>query len=274
VPVKSKPQSRIIFLTHESASSRLLAETLANTVGLAGIAVESRWDNRFKHHLRRFIGERLFAQLQSLITLVRHGNLERRIRMIEGRLKNQSIHDLQERLGRRNFSWPPGVSMFKTTHINSEANYKWCQNLNPDLLILFGVSILQKPMISLPKTGAINVHTALLPEYRGPWPEFWQAFNEDFDTAGVTIHVVTEQLDRGDIILQKPSHPSHGMNPYQIRALNMMTANQILPIAAQAFLNKEISPMPQQDPKIPIHRLVDITRDKRLELIMKLGLRV
>jgi hypothetical protein len=42
--MKSNPQSRIIFLTHESAAASLLAETLAGTVGISGIVVESRWD--------------------------------------------------------------------------------------------------------------------------------------------------------------------------------------------------------------------------------------
>ena len=272
--MKSNSQSRIIFLTHESAAARLLAETLAGTVGISGIVVESRWDNRFKRHLRRLAGEQVFAHLYSIFTLFRHGNLERRMRLIEGQLKNQSIRELQERLGRRKFSWPAGVSIIKTTQMNNKATYKWCRNLNPDLLILFGVSILREPMMSLAKNGAINVHTALLPEYRGPWPEFWQVYNEDYDTAGVTIHKVDKQLDCGDIILQKPSHPNRGMNPYMIRILNISVANQLLPKAAHAFLNGEITPQPQKEPINPVHRLSDITRDKRLELLMKLGYRI
>jgi hypothetical protein len=129
--MKSNSQSLIIFLTHESGAARLLAETLAGTVGISGIVVESRWNNRFKHRLRQMTGDQLFEHLYSIFTLFRHGNLERRMRLIEGQLKNQSIRELHERLGRRKFSWPAGVSIFKTTQMNNKATYKWRNHAAP-----------------------------------------------------------------------------------------------------------------------------------------------
>ena len=51
-------------------------------------------------------------------------------------------------------------------------------------------------------TYAFNVHPSLLPRYRGPNPFFWVLMNGEHET-GVTVHYLTEELDKGDIVLQK-----------------------------------------------------------------------
>ncbi|NLG33308.1 MAG: GNAT family N-acetyltransferase, partial [Syntrophomonadaceae bacterium] len=50
--------------------------------------------------------------------------------------------------------------------------------------------------------GAINIHGALLPEYRGANPIQWAILNEE-NVTGVTMHYMTEQFDAGDIVAQR-----------------------------------------------------------------------
>jgi methionyl-tRNA formyltransferase len=47
----------------------------------------------------------------------------------------------------------------------------------------------------------LNVHPSVLPAYRGPTPLFWQ-FREGEHETGVTLHVIEEKLDAGDIVAQ------------------------------------------------------------------------
>ena len=50
---------------------------------------------------------------------------------------------------------------------------------------------------------AVNLHPALLPRYRGPCPIIWMLYNEEVNTfGGVTLHVMSSELDQGDIIAQ------------------------------------------------------------------------
>lgn len=49
--------------------------------------------------------------------------------------------------------------------------------------------------------GMLNIHPSLLPAYRGPSPLFWQYRDGRLET-GVTVHVVTEELDAGPIVRQ------------------------------------------------------------------------
>ncbi|AKB43077.1 methionyl-tRNA formyltransferase [Methanosarcina vacuolata] len=76
------------------------------------------------------------------------------------------------------------------------------KKLNIDLIINQANLILKKEFLDVPKIGCINRHSALLPKYRGQLAPFWAYLNKETET-GVSIHFVEEQIDSGDIIVQK-----------------------------------------------------------------------
>ena len=74
-------------------------------------------------------------------------------------------------------------------------------DLKPDLLISirFG-QILQCPTISIPRLGVINLHSGLLPTYRGVMASFWSLLNGE-SQLGTTLHWVTDsKIDSGQVI--------------------------------------------------------------------------
>ena len=58
------------------------------------------------------------------------------------------------------------------------------------------------PLIELPERGCLNVHGALLPEYRGIMPSFWMLANDE-KRAGVSIFFVNEDIDAGELCGQR-----------------------------------------------------------------------
>lgn len=73
----------------------------------------------------------------------------------------------------------------------------------PDLIVVVAYGkILPKELLEIPKHGVINVHASLLPKYRGAGPIQWAILNGEKET-GITIMQVIEELDAGDILLQK-----------------------------------------------------------------------
>ena len=72
----------------------------------------------------------------------------------------------------------------------------------PDLMIVatFDKKI-PSDVIQIPRLGAINIHSSFLPAYRGACPEFWVMRNGAQET-GVSIHLLNEEFDKGDIIVQ------------------------------------------------------------------------
>jgi methionyl-tRNA formyltransferase len=77
------------------------------------------------------------------------------------------------------------------------------QEFHPDLIVVaaFG-QILPKGILDLPRHGCLNVHTSLLPRYRGAAPIQAALLNGDSET-GVTIMKMDEGLDTGDIVSQR-----------------------------------------------------------------------
>ena len=75
--------------------------------------------------------------------------------------------------------------------------------LKPELIVVAAYGkILPEDLLNYPKYGSINVHSSLLPAYRGAAPINW-AILDGLDETGVTIMYMAKELDAGDIILQK-----------------------------------------------------------------------
>lgn len=77
------------------------------------------------------------------------------------------------------------------------------QRLNPDLFVVVAFRILPSALIELPGRGCINLHTSLLPKYRGAAPIQRALMNGDRET-GLTTFLIQPRVDSGDILLQKP----------------------------------------------------------------------
>lgn len=74
------------------------------------------------------------------------------------------------------------------------------KEINPDLIVVVAYGkIIPKSIIDIPKLGIINVHSSILPKYRGASPIHSALINGDSET-GVSIMFIDEGLDTGDVI--------------------------------------------------------------------------
>ena len=87
--------------------------------------------------------------------------------------------------------------------INARSSINKLKKLKPDLIIsILGNEIFKNEILKLPTYGCINLHTSLLPEYRGMMPTFWVLLNDEKFT-GVSVFKMDEGIDTGPIIAQK-----------------------------------------------------------------------
>ena len=85
--------------------------------------------------------------------------------------------------------------------VNSSYVYEVIKNFKPDILIIFGSSIIKEPLISLLPTGhIINLHLGISPYYRGSGTNFWPFVNNELEYLGSTILHLDAGIDTGDII--------------------------------------------------------------------------
>ncbi|MCE1225279.1 MAG: methionyl-tRNA formyltransferase [Geobacteraceae bacterium] len=89
--------------------------------------------------------------------------------------------------------------------------------LSPDLIVVGEYhNLLKKNIINIPRYGAINMHGAPLPRYRGAHPINWMIINGETEGA-VTCHYVSDGLDSGDIIGQYFFDISEAETAYDVR---------------------------------------------------------
>ena len=62
--------------------------------------------------------------------------------------------------------------------------------------------MLPEEVWSMPRLGTINLHAALLPQYRGAAPINWAVINGEKRT-GVTTFMIDKNIDTGGIILRE-----------------------------------------------------------------------
>ena len=76
------------------------------------------------------------------------------------------------------------------------------ERLAPELIVVAAYGkLLPEELLNYPKYGSINVHSSLLPKYRGAAPINWAILNGETET-GVSIMYMTAALDAGDVIAQ------------------------------------------------------------------------
>lgn len=87
--------------------------------------------------------------------------------------------------------------------VNHPESLEIIRSYKPDLLIsIAGNQIFKQPLIDLAPKGCLNLHTALLPKYRGLMPSFWVLKNNEKET-GVSVFFVDKGIDSGPILVQK-----------------------------------------------------------------------
>lgn len=95
------------------------------------------------------------------------------------------------------------LQIFQPERAREESFIQQLAALQPELIAVAAYGqILPKAVLDLPRFGCLNVHTSLLPKYRGAAPIQHAILNGDPET-GVTIMKMDAGLDTGDILTQE-----------------------------------------------------------------------
>ena len=96
------------------------------------------------------------------------------------------------------------LPLYQVENINKEEaileNFRQ-QKIDFFLVIAFA-QFLSSKVLSIPRLGAFNIHTSLLPKYRGAAPIQYALLNGD-ETTGVSIQRMVKKMDAGDIAFSR-----------------------------------------------------------------------
>ncbi len=103
----------------------------------------------------------------------------------------------------KEFALAHDIPVFQPLKLRDGTAFATIEALKPELIVVAAYGrILPDEILNYPARGCINVHSSLLPKYRGAAPINWAILNGDEET-GVTIMHMAAELDAGDIIAQE-----------------------------------------------------------------------
>lgn len=112
------------------------------------------------------------------------------------------------------------VQVKEVESVNDEESLKYLEDLNPEVMIVFGTGKISGKVINLCPAGIVNLHGGDPEEYRGLDTHLWAIYHQDFSGLITTIHRVNPKLDDGEIILMKSIPLKKGMDIYELRRYN------------------------------------------------------
>ncbi|MBE3561188.1 MAG: methionyl-tRNA formyltransferase [Ktedonobacteraceae bacterium] len=107
-------------------------------------------------------------------------------------------------------------------------------------------------LLNLPRLGCLNVHPSLLPANRGPLPLFW-TFYEGDETTGVTIHLMNERMDSGDILAQQEIRVRDGMRYEELEVLCTRLGGELLARTVHDLYEGRVVRVPQDEARSSSH---------------------
>jgi methionyl-tRNA formyltransferase len=85
-------------------------------------------------------------------------------------------------------------------HVNHPDVLDLADRLRPDVIAVFGTSLIHGPLLDHGQLGIFNLHGGLSPHYRGADCTFWALYNGEPDQVGCTLHRIDSGIDTGVLI--------------------------------------------------------------------------
>ena len=115
------------------------------------------------------------------------------------------------------------------------------------VVVAYG-KLIPESIFNMPRLRTINLHPSLLPLYRGAAPVEWSLIRGEKFT-GVTVQMINERLDAGDIILQETIPLSEDTTAEELyQAVFPMGADMLIR-AVELLQAGQASPVPQEEGK-------------------------
>jgi phosphoribosylglycinamide formyltransferase-1 len=110
-----------------------------------------------------------------------------------------------------------------------------------ELVVLAGFDEILSPEFVAAYSGRIlNTHPSLLPAFGGSMHAVAQALEHGVKVTGCSIHLVTDEVDGGPILMQRCVEVRDDDNVASLHARIREQEHQLLPLAVRAFAERRV----------------------------------
>jgi methionyl-tRNA formyltransferase len=135
-----------------------------------------------------------------------------------------------------------GLSVREVSSVNTETCREALRELAPDVVVVYGTRIIKRETLRCVAAPFINYHAGVNPKYRGQNGAYWARSEGDPAHAGVTIHLVDEGVDTGDVLYQAATEFSDEDNIATYQHRQMASALPLMIRAVEDALARRLAP--------------------------------
>ena len=137
------------------------------------------------------------------------------------------------------------IAVLQPLKLKNEDFIEALKSFNADLFVVVAFRMLPKLVWSIPKKGTINLHTSLLPNYRGAAPINWVLINGEEET-GTTTFFINKQIDAGAIIQQERIKLTKNTTAAELHNTLMNKGGELLINTLHTIKNNSATHTPQK----------------------------
>lgn len=140
--------------------------------------------------------------------------------------------------------------------VNGAENLEFIRQLQADaaIVVAFG-QILSKDFLNIFPRGAVNIHSSLLPRWRGAAP-MQRALMAGDTVTGVSLQKVVEKLDAGDVIGQREIPINEALDIYTLYEALKQKSCELLSVDFKEYLKGTLLAKPQDEGRVTIARKI------------------
>jgi len=150
-------------------------------------------------------------------------------------------------------AWREQIPVWDVYRMSHKETLRILADYQPDMICVACFSQrIPRTLLDLPRFGCLNVHPSLLPANRGPVPLFW-TFREGHEATGVTIHLLSEGMDTGDILAQETIAVPDGISYEQLEMQCAHIGGTLLARTVVSLYKGNTTRTPQDETKSYYH---------------------
>jgi methionyl-tRNA formyltransferase len=146
----------------------------------------------------------------------------------------------------KEYALQQGLPVLQPEKLKDERFLDELKQLNAHLQIVVAFRMLPEVVWSMPSKGTFNLHSSLLPQYRGAAPINWAIINGEKET-GVTTFFISHEIDTGRIIFRERTPISSTDNAGTLHDRLMVMGATLVLKTVDAVLNDTIEALPQEE---------------------------
>ncbi len=214
---------RVVLLTCEGVTGRIAARYLAAHFPALAVVVESPVARSLllRRRIKRLGLAHVGGQLAFLL-----------FQRMQQKAAQRRIAEIM-RGARLDARWPEESEIIRVPSVNSAECIGHLRRLQPQAILVVGTRIIARDVLRALDVPFINYHAGITPKYRGVHGGYWAKAEGDHGNFGVTVHLVDEGIDTGEVLYQARLAPTARDNYSTYPYLQLAAALPLLERAAR-----------------------------------------